>query len=192
MSKEVQSLDRRTGRIDFIDTAKGIGILLVILGHIVSLYSVIDLAIYSFHMLMFFIFSGLFANVDKYDFKPYVIRETQQLLLPYILFCLIIIVALPYKIIQVVGMANNYYGPDLFLFFLCAFCGTLLVLLTAAFLKNSRFLKYMGKNTLFIFSFHCIFTRLYSNVLTKIYNYKIRSTMESEYNTNNFWFCSNL
>lgn len=46
-------------RIEWIDVAKGIGILAVILGHC-SLSRQIAWTIYSFHMPLFFIIGGLF------------------------------------------------------------------------------------------------------------------------------------
>lgn len=48
----------RPERIDWVDAAKGIGILLVIIGHSVS-FSPIRGAIFSFHMPLFFICSGI-------------------------------------------------------------------------------------------------------------------------------------
>ena len=54
----------RTGRIDWIDCAKGIGILLVIIGHTVTndaetIHQAVRGGIFSFHMPLFFIASGL-------------------------------------------------------------------------------------------------------------------------------------
>ena len=46
-----------SSRIDWVDLAKGIAILLVILGHTVKV-PIIRAAIFSFHMLLFFILSG--------------------------------------------------------------------------------------------------------------------------------------
>ena len=77
-------IDKQT-RIDYIDVAKGIGVLLVILGHIINMSSVLYASIYSFHMPLFFVLSGLFANVNKYCFKDYLFRKTKQLLIPYII-----------------------------------------------------------------------------------------------------------
>lgn len=44
----------------WIDCARGIAILLVIVGHTIS--GVLSGAIYSFHMPLFFIFSGITSN----------------------------------------------------------------------------------------------------------------------------------
>ena len=49
-------------RIKWVDIAKGIGIILVIVGHTIALeYSA---PIYTFHMPLFFFLSGLFLNTD--------------------------------------------------------------------------------------------------------------------------------
>lgn len=49
-------------RLNYIDIAKGIGILMVIVGHCGSLPSPITKAIFSVHMPLFFILSGYFYN----------------------------------------------------------------------------------------------------------------------------------
>lgn len=69
-----------TNRIEWIDVAKGIGIMLVILGHTIDLnYSSI---IYTFHMPLFFLLSGLFAK--HYDcFKTAVKKRTHTILIPW-------------------------------------------------------------------------------------------------------------
>jgi fucose 4-O-acetylase-like acetyltransferase len=55
-------------RIEWVDTAKGIGILLVILGHTILL-PFISVPIYAFHMPLFFLLSGLFIKANKYENK---------------------------------------------------------------------------------------------------------------------------
>ncbi len=72
-------------RIDFIDVAKGIGIILVVLGHLNSAEQPIRNFIYSFHMPLFFILSGIFFN-DKTDFKTLLIKSIKTLLIPYLIF----------------------------------------------------------------------------------------------------------
>lgn len=49
-------------RLDFIDICKGLGILLVILGHIYEPNSRVGIWIYSFHMPLFLIVSGILLN----------------------------------------------------------------------------------------------------------------------------------
>lgn len=57
-------------RSTFIDIAKGIGIILVVLGHLDTNGQISREVIYSFHMPLFFLLSGIFANT-KMDFKLY-------------------------------------------------------------------------------------------------------------------------
>ena len=72
----------KKNRVEYIDIAKGIGILLVIVGHIDNLPAVIKNSIYSFHMPLFFIISGLFFREDS--IKQAVKRMFSSLIIPYL------------------------------------------------------------------------------------------------------------
>ncbi|MBR1424886.1 acyltransferase family protein [bacterium] len=70
-------------RITFIDIFKGIGIILMIMGH-VGFGKSFDIYIHAFHMPMFFFISGF---LYKYiDFTKLVKNKTKSLLIPYIEF----------------------------------------------------------------------------------------------------------
>ncbi len=84
-------------RIDFIDVAKGIGIILVVLGHLNSAEQPIRNFIYSFHMPLFFILSGVFFN-EKTEFKHLLLKSIKTLLIPYLIF--VAVDALVYIIIN--------------------------------------------------------------------------------------------
>ena len=56
---------KATERIEYIDVAKGIGMLLVIMGHAFPAGRITKI-IYSLHMPLFFILSGFTVNPDKY------------------------------------------------------------------------------------------------------------------------------
>jgi acyltransferase len=76
-------------RIDFIDIAKGFGIILVVFGHTYR-GNDLNLFIYSFHMPLFFFFSGLLFNEKKYaSFRILLKNKFKTLLLPYITFYII-------------------------------------------------------------------------------------------------------
>lgn len=76
-------------RHDFIDVAKGIGILFVIFAHVNYTPSLLTI-VYSFHMPLFFILSGMLFNPDRYsNFKAFIKRKFQTLICPYILFYLL-------------------------------------------------------------------------------------------------------
>lgn len=85
-----QGLSNTKTRIEAIDIAKGIGILLVIFGHICTgtdeTYSV-KIMIYSFHMPLFFLISGYCFNNAKYDsFKKFLVSRLKTIICPYLLF----------------------------------------------------------------------------------------------------------
>ena len=80
-------------RLDYIDIAKAVAIFTVIMGHAVSSDTGIKNIIYSFHMPLFFILSGM---VNKYrdnytadDFKNFLLKKFTVLYTPYIAFALI-------------------------------------------------------------------------------------------------------
>ena len=66
-------------RIPFIDTAKGIGIILMVLGHI-GLGSYAYSSIYSFHMPLFFFISGLLFSAPD---KRKLVKRCKTILIPY-------------------------------------------------------------------------------------------------------------
>lgn len=74
-----------SNRIQYIDIARGIGILLVVLGHndfaLVSPFAY--QVIYSFHMPLFFFLSGYFIN-PSVEFWQFVKRRFNSLLKPYL------------------------------------------------------------------------------------------------------------
>ena len=74
-------------RIDYIDAAKGVGILLMILGHCYYVGTVPGLSrvIYSFHMPLFFIISGLF--IKPLSLKEGVKKYAKAYLKPYLVAC---------------------------------------------------------------------------------------------------------
>lgn len=85
-------MDEAKNRIEWIDIAKGIGIIAVLVGHTIS-YSVpeenfIRSVIYSFHMPLFFILSALVYNFSKSDdeFIKKAKRAFGHLVLPVIVW----------------------------------------------------------------------------------------------------------
>jgi fucose 4-O-acetylase-like acetyltransferase len=69
------------------DIARGIGILLVILGHIPSMYPhIIREVIYSFHMPLFFILSGYWFSDKRKKTSEFIIYKFKKILVPYFLF----------------------------------------------------------------------------------------------------------
>ena len=72
-------------RIDYLDTAKFIGLVLVCFCHIPMPEGNFHAWVYSFHMPLFFIISGIFFSPDKFSVR----KSASQLLAPFILFSII-------------------------------------------------------------------------------------------------------
>ena len=68
-------------RVEWVDIAKGIGIILVIIGHLSIPYT--DLWIYTFHMPLFFFLSGVVFSGMKYNFKTFLVKRLKALVIPY-------------------------------------------------------------------------------------------------------------
>ena len=68
-------------RIRWIDAAKGIGLLCVILGHLHI--PLVDTWVYFFHMPLFFFLSGFVFSGGKYDFQTFLKKKLRSLVLPY-------------------------------------------------------------------------------------------------------------
>ncbi len=82
-------------RLDYIDALKGVGILLVVIGHHILGADELVLWIYSFHMPLFFIITGYLSghkNNKCEDIKGLIIGKAKSLMYPYITFSLINII----------------------------------------------------------------------------------------------------
>lgn len=91
------------GRLEYIDIAKGIGILLVVVQHLTAKTSILNIYISSFHMPLFFMLSGMLYNPSRHPaFWEYAKRKMAVLLKPLLIF-IIINLALTYL------LRLNYY-----------------------------------------------------------------------------------
>ncbi len=79
----------KKNRMNYLDMAKGIGILLMIVGHTISLGWQKDL-IYSFHMPLFFVCSGMTMTLSKngQEWRSGVKKSAKRLLLPALILFL--------------------------------------------------------------------------------------------------------
>ncbi len=80
-------------RNQWMDVAKGITILLMILGH-AAIPEPLSNFIYSFHMPLFFIASGWMTNWNKYSISDFAIRKAKSLAVPFIIYSSIVLVLL--------------------------------------------------------------------------------------------------
>ena len=86
MQNNSLAVNNSGGRIEYIDTFRTIGIILMIMGH-VGFGSVFDKWIHAFNMPMFFFISGwFFRDKSNNSFYYYVIKKIKKLLVPYFIF----------------------------------------------------------------------------------------------------------
>ena len=81
--------ERSEGRIVWLDAARGIGILLIVAGHILPMTLPISHFIYSFHVPLFFFLSGMVLqtrSVCSQPFTRFVGKKAGSLLYPYAVF----------------------------------------------------------------------------------------------------------
>ena len=121
--------------LDFLDLAKGIGILLVVLGHgMFPNHFLID----SFHMPMFFILSGItFTPPNKLNTsntKEWMLKKIERIFVPYIFFAIVS------GVIEVaVGRVNPSSPFNSPLWFLqTLFCSLLIYYIANMFMSNRR------------------------------------------------------
>lgn len=77
-------------RIEWLDTAKGIGIILVVLGHIYIGRSIQNVYIYSFHIPLFFFVAGYLFEQKRYSgYGDFLFRMVKTRIVPYITFFVI-------------------------------------------------------------------------------------------------------
>lgn len=75
-------------RIDWVDSLKGFGMLLVVLSHTAIDHDT-NRILYAFHMPLFFLISGLLFSPHKYDsLRALAKKRTQTLLVPYVFYAL--------------------------------------------------------------------------------------------------------
>lgn len=73
-------------RLDYIDIAKGIGMLTIIWGHIME-KGPVNTFVYSFHIPLFFFLSGMVFRSEKYtSIKEFAAKKFRTILIPYFVF----------------------------------------------------------------------------------------------------------
>lgn len=85
---------KQVNRIEWIDIAKGIGIFLMVIGH-TGIPQYLSNWIYSFHMPMFFVLSGILYNHEKYkSFRALLKARLYSLCIPYLVFTVVAFVGM--------------------------------------------------------------------------------------------------
>ncbi|MBO7426309.1 MAG: acyltransferase family protein [Clostridiales bacterium] len=85
-------MERENNRLSFVDIAKGICILMVVLGHIVSKEQGIHPYIYTMHIPTFILLSGFFEK-KREKYLPYLKKIFKRLYLPFLCFVVIDFIA---------------------------------------------------------------------------------------------------
>lgn len=112
-------------RIEYIDIAKGIGILIVLVDHIIGLYGKSgfpgEMGMNMFKLPLFFFISGMFFPTHL-ELKTYISKKYKKLLLPFSFFFLTSICIIPFLLSRTIGLNFiSYYGVSLSHFFVCPF-----------------------------------------------------------------------
>lgn len=79
-------------RLSYLDMAKGIGIILVLYGHLIYTSENVRVWISAFHMPLFFVISGITLSMgtkDEKDVKGRISKKAHTLLIPYMWFSII-------------------------------------------------------------------------------------------------------
>lgn len=132
----------KTDRVEWVDILKGIGIILVVIGHANWQFGAattdmfIQKYIYSFHMPLFFFLSGYLFIKEKYpDFKKFLLKKIKTLLVPYLVFSILsvlvqIFICLKYNIklnsfkeivIQILYLRSKTVWNEPLWFLMCLF-----------------------------------------------------------------------
>ena len=85
--KKCLQIISKKSRIEYLDIARGIAIILMVIGHVIGNGWKRDL-IFSFHMPLFIIVSGMFFKEKR--FKDFIVNTIKKLIIPYVLAVLIV------------------------------------------------------------------------------------------------------
>lgn len=77
-------------RLDWLDMAKGITIILMVLGH-TSIPNCLSNFIFAFHMPLFFIASGWCTNWDLENYRVFVLKKLRTLGIPFLIYSVAVI-----------------------------------------------------------------------------------------------------
>lgn len=80
-----------TQRVEFVDTARGIAMLCIVLGHL-DIHAV-NLVVYTFHVPIFFLITGWFVSARQ-SVGAFTSRRARTLLVPYAVTCAVIVVGM--------------------------------------------------------------------------------------------------
>lgn len=151
-------------REKYIDIAKGIAIILVIIGHCEYTNKTLLVWLYSFHMPLFFMINGFFIknSINRLSLKEFTKRKAKTILIPYLIFSIPLYIAyiaktlIKYKTISGIEAIQKFLGIflvcrdsnfDIGLWFLVSlFVSDILVYLILKIIFDSNNIKEKNKN----------------------------------------------
>lgn len=146
-------------RVEWIDIAKGIGMVLVEMGHTYFPRS-ICLWILSFHMPLFFLLSGMTYSGDRYNLKEFVLRKFKTIMIPYFIFNIVsvaislVLSMISLETIDGFGTIKSIlfnWGDRPVWFLMCLFLTECLYfVIDNFFIKNMKYRKFVVMLILFI------------------------------------------
>ena len=138
--EEVPRGKKPKARLDYLDIAKGIAILLVVIGHVPDAFDapLYRVAIYTFHMPLFFIVSGAvtrrhshFEKYNRKNFWEFLKKNFFALVVPYLIWALIFqqfdIKAFPYILYGTRWSLNEAASNTVLWFLPCLFTSRVIV-----------------------------------------------------------------
>lgn len=168
-------IQKATDRIEYLDLAKAIGIILVIAGHVVSSDTAAKRAIYSFHMPLFFLLSGMLLRMrNEYSRETWtmlVTKKAKGLIIPFVLWGLIyssfsfkhtalILYGTRETLIAAESLTSLWFLPVMFLAFLL--CEGVLQIISR--MKKKWMGVVMGAAVLAIIGFICPHNKTYGDL----------------------------
>lgn len=117
----------RIKRNNWIDTIKGIGIILIVIGH-VNAPGLLNKLIYGFHVPLFFVVTGYLYNKEKWEqigLKKYITTRFKNYIIPYLVMGIINIIVFQLFQVYVKKSTINLWEAMLerFYWLLCTFTG---------------------------------------------------------------------
>ncbi len=140
--------EMKNNRIEWVDIAKGIGIIFVVMGHMPSIPENIRLWIFSFHMPLFFYLSGYFVKPKQLALKEFILKKVKHLIIPYIVYSVMFILSdylildlgKEFLIKSLIGIVTGQGGNDILWFFFSLFLVDTIFLLLCHICKNAMIL----------------------------------------------------
>ena len=142
-------------RLDYLDMAKGLGMILVLIGHLQgdSIFTFspyihpLCVYIFSFHMPMFFIISGILASANHYEKRPvkdFAVSRFRGIMIPYYWFSFFYLIFVVAAVVK-----GEIYPRGLYLniwYVLSGYGMNVLWFLPALYLGEILFVFVKGKN----------------------------------------------